>query len=146
MYVTSEMAVAGKASYKDGGAARKHKRPPSVRSTAQKVSINSMSNIAPDDPEWRPSAQATRSRALVQTTVLATPEGAAKAEAEGPQGATSAWRPSSAARAAGGARPVRGVQWKAAAKPRPMSAGDITRLKRSYLERQADIAAVAALQ
>lgn len=148
MYVTSEMAVAGKASYKDGGAARKHKRPPSVRSTAQKVSINSMSNIAPDDPEWRPSAQATRSRALVQTTVLATPEGAAKTEAEGagPHGATSARRPSSAARAAGGARPARGVQWKVAAKPRPMSAGDITRLKRSYLERQADIAAVAALQ
>ena len=152
-YVTSDMAVAGKASYKDGGAARKHKRPPSVRSTAQKISINSMSNIAPEEPEWRPSSQAMRGR----TAPVADPAmDFAEAEAEHPVPTETARprpspvrRPVSAAgaqRSGARGRPAHSVQWKAAAKPRPMSAGDITRLKRSYKERQADIAAVAALK
>lgn len=59
MHVTSDMAAAGKASYNDSEAARKQKWSPSVRSTAQKVSLNSMSNIAPDNQEWHPSCQAT---------------------------------------------------------------------------------------
>ena len=152
-YVTSDMAVAGKASYKDGEAARKHKRPPSVRSTAQKISINSMSNIAPEEPEWRPSSQAMRGR----TAPVADPAmDFAEAEAEHPVPTETARprpsparRPGSAAgaqRSGARGRPAHSVQWKAAAKPRPMSAGDITRLKRSYKERQADIAAVAALK
>ena len=63
--------------------------------------------------------------------------------------ASPARRPGSAAgvpRSGVRGRAAHGVQWKTAAKPRPMSAGGITRLKRSYQERQADIAAVAALE
>jgi len=148
-YVTSNMAAAGKASYKDGGAARKHKRPPSVQSTAQKISINSMSNIAPEEPEWRPSSQALRGLAPpTADPAEAAGEHPAPTEAPRPR-ASPARRPGSAAgvpRSGVRGRAAHGVQWKTAAKPRPMSAGDITRLKRSYQERQADIAAVAALE
>ena len=146
VYVTNDMTPAGILSQTGSGTPKRHKRPPSVRSSAQGISIRGLGNIAPGTKEWRPSAQALALGKTLVTTELK-PGGAGSGELNVSQ----AW---SDKHSVGGSseeqrgRSIRFPKTKPVRpKPRrPFSANDALRLSRAEREYMDDVASVRALQ